>query len=426
MMSMPLGCRMRHVGGVWATIARILMLSLLLFGWVAALATLRAHLRAQWHDGAYRVSSRAQTMAEGDYSLLWTAGQLAAAGHPTDIYDGIKLLQWREQTLGAGWSRLDWLYPPPMIALGLAAARLPLLPGYIAWLVLSCGLSCLALRAAGLSWRIVLFGLFGPPTWTSLALGQFAPLAASLVFAGLLQAHRAPLRAGLGVAAATLKPHLGLLVPVVWIAQRRWAAFGAAAGGTLILAAVSTVLFGMAIWPAFLHGAGASGRTLLETGFGGGFPVWGASVFWMIRSFGGTIDLAYAAQALAAVLAVLVAWVAARRGPDLRTAVVAACVMSLVSPYFYVFDLVGYSIAVAVLAERRGFGTIPMLLWLLPGVSEALTVVTGRQALPILVVIVAGIAWRVLAIPAASHSADDMAVAAMSDDGVAAAEAARL
>lgn len=361
-----------------------------------AVGTFGARVWAQWHDGPFRVSSLTHTMPEGDFSLVWSAGRLAAAGHAADVYDGPKLLAWRRELFGPDSSRLDWVYPPPMLALGLAFAGFPLLPGYVLWQALIWGVSVRVLRTAGLSWRVVLFGLFGTPAWTGLVLGQYAPLASSLVFAGLIRARCLPLTAGLYVATAALKPHLGILVPVAWIAQRRWAAFASAAFGTLALAAGSAVLFSPAIWPIFFRGTGISGRALLETWFRDGFPAWGASVFWAVRSFGGNLGLAYAMQAIAAAFAATMTWVAARRGPDLRTAAVATCLMSLVSPYFYAFDLVGYSIAVALLAERRGFGKLPVLLWVLPGASEALTIVTGRQALPVVVILAAYVVWRAL------------------------------
>ncbi len=375
-------------------IARGLLAGLLLVGLAGAIATLALHLWAQWHDGPYRVSSLTHTMPEGDYSLLWSAGRMAASGQGAEVYDGPKLLIGREALFGPGWSRLDWMYPPPMLALGMAVSAIPLLPGYAMWLLLMCAASIWALRGAGLSWRVVLFGLFGPPTWLCLALGQYAPLAASFVVAGLLQARRSPIRAGLQVALATLKPHLGVLVPVVWLAQRRWKAFAAAGVGTLVLAGASTALLGIGIWPAFLHGIGVSGSMLLAGYFRNGYPLWAASVFWMARSFGASIALGYAAQVLAAFAVVGAVWFAARRGSARAAAAVAACMMPLVSPYLYTFDLVGYSIVVAMLAEQRGFDALPIVLWLCPGVSELFAYTTGMAVLPVCVVLVAVLAWR--------------------------------
>lgn len=359
-----------------------------------AITSTSFELRAQWHDGPYGISTITHEMPEVDYSLLWAAGKLAAAGRASQLYDGPRFVAWRRQLFGNGLQRLDWLYPPPMVVLGMAVARLPLLPGYFLWMALVCGLSIGVLRGAGLSWRVVLLGLFGPPMWRGLAIGQYAPLAASFVVAGLLQARRAPVRAGVEVALATLKAHLGVLVPVVWIAQRRWTAFCVATFGTICLAALSTAVLGVDIWTIFLHGSAVSARALVETPTAIGFPLNAASVFWMMRSFGGSIALSYAAQVGAAGGAAAAVWMAARHGTDTAAAAVAICLILLASPYLYASDLVGYSIVVAMLAERPAAGPLPLFLWLCPGVSEVFTWVTGKAILPVAIAITAALAWR--------------------------------
>lgn len=351
-------------------------------------------LRAQWHDGLYKISSLTHEMPEVDYSLLWAAGKLASTGHASQLYDGPSFATWRRHLFGDGLQRLDWLYPPPMVALGMAVSRLPLLPGYFLWMALVCVISMWALRGAGLSWRVVLLGFFGPPMWRGLAIGQIAPLAASLVAAGLLEAKGAPVRAGIKLALATLKAHLGVLVPVVWLAQRRWPAFCVATIGTIGLAALSTAVLGFGMWATFLHGSGVSARALVEAPTPSGFPLNAASVFWMARSFSLSIELAYAAQITAAIAATFSVWMAARFGNDTAAAAVTICLIPLVSPYLYASDLVGYSIVVAMLAERQPVGVLPIALWLCPGVSEAFAWLTGKAILPAVMVVAAALAWR--------------------------------
>lgn len=333
-------------------------------------------------------------MPEADYSLLWAAGKMASAGHATALYDGPSFAAWREGLFGPGLQQLDWIYPPPMVALGMAVAHVPLLPGYFLWVALTCGAAIWALRWAGLSWTVVLLGLFGPPTWRGMILGQYAPLAGALVVAGLLTARRAPVAAGLEMALATFKPHLGILVPLVWIAQRRWRAFGIAAASLFGLAALSTVLLGTAVWTAFLHGSRLSDRALLETYFDTGIPANVASVFWMARSFGASISASYIAQMSTAAVAAVVAWIAARRGCDVAATSVTTCLALLVSPYLWASDLVCYSIVTAMLVERRRFGALPFFLWVCPGISEIFVVLTGKAILPIFIALTAVLAWR--------------------------------
>ena len=359
-----------------------------------AIATIVMLSYQQWHDGPFRLSTASRRMPELDFALLWAAGKWAAVADATRLYDGPTFLAWREHLFGPGLFRLDWIYPPPMIALGLAVSRLPLLGAYLLWMAAIGAGSVWVLRRAGLSWRVVLLGLFGPPIWRGLTSGQVSPLAASLVVAGLLQARRTPVRAGLQVALATLKPHLGILVPVVWIAQRRLAAFAVAAAGTFVLAGISLLLFGPGIWAAFLHGSGVSARLLLEPRTPAAYWGGAASVYWMARSFGLSVPLSYDAQGAAAVLALAATIAAARRGGDTAMMAVTTCLILLVSPYLNYSDLVGYSVVVAMILERRPTAALPMALWIFPGVSSIVSVLTGWQVLPVCVVTAAFLAWR--------------------------------
>ncbi len=280
---------------------RVVGVCLIFVGFALATATLILAVKYQWHDGPFQISSVTHDMPEADYANLWAAGKFAAAGHAASLYDGSSFFAWRQETFGATVQRLDWLYPPPMVALGLAVERIPLLPGYFLWLLLTSSVSVWVLRTAGLSWRVVLLGLSGPPTWRGMILGQYAPTAAALTVAALLLASRAPVRAGLAAALVTLKPQVGIFVPIVLAAQRRWAAFMAASLATTAIGVVTTGVLGSGIWSAFLHDGSASGRAILETHFAHGYPVNAASVFWMARSFDLPIALCYAVQVSTAV-----------------------------------------------------------------------------------------------------------------------------
>ncbi len=335
-------------------------------------------------------------MPEADFSNFWAAGRLGWAGRAAEAYDLDLFQAWKEKVLAPGLALLPWLYPPPMLLLAAAWALLPLLPAFLAWTALSCAAAALLLRAAGRPWAIVLIGCFGPPTWRGLLLGQFSPLATALVATALLLSGRRPGAAGVMGSLATLKPQLGLLLPVAWLAQRRWNAFGIAAAGTVLLLALSVVVLGTDVLPAFRRGAGEAGQTFLEQQ-ASAFPVAAASVFWMARGFGAPVAVAYAAQALGALAALAITWLAARRfaGDDRAVAAIVLCATLLVSPYLYASDYGGCSVAVALLIERRPAMTPALLLlWVAPGLSEPLCVCGVPPLLPLLAGFVALLAWR--------------------------------
>jgi len=221
-------------------------------------------------------------------------------------------------------------------------------------------------------------------------------LAAALLVAAALRARRAPVWAGVLAAMVTLKPHVGLLLPIAWAGQRHWRAFVVAGICTLLLAAVSTLVLGGDTWVAFVYGGSGSGKALLQA-MPTAYPLNAASVFWMLRSVGVSIPTAYGGQGVAAVAAAILLWASRRRaaGNDRATAALTACLTLFVSPYLYASDLVGYSVAVALLiAVRPQRLRLLLLLWIAPGLSEIVCALGGRPMLPAFVAAATLLAWR--------------------------------
>ena len=79
-MDAPQSPRRIDVGRYPARIVPLLTAAFLMLMLCAALVIALFHFTAQWWDGPYHVSSATRVMPEGDYSLLWSAGKMAAAG----------------------------------------------------------------------------------------------------------------------------------------------------------------------------------------------------------------------------------------------------------------------------------------------------------------------------------------------------------
>jgi hypothetical protein len=88
------------------------------------------------------------------------------------------------------------------------------------------------------------------------------------------------------------------------------------AGGLLValLCLLPLLLFERASWSLYFTVAGPVARGLLQAPFGQSYQLNGLSVFWMLRSLGGTVQVAYAAQGLAVMGAVALAWRVWRQG----------------------------------------------------------------------------------------------------------------
>ena len=167
-----------------------------------------------------------------------------------------------------------------------------------------------------------------------------------------------PLHAGVMFGLLTFKPQVGVLVPLVLIATRRWRAFAAAACTALAFAAISLLMFGIGTWAAFLRSVPVTTHQLLEEG-GIGFGKM-QSVFAGIRLLGVGSLTAYAVQLAAELISgaiTVIIWQAQGVRFDIKAAALAAGTL-LMTPYMVDYDLVLLALPIAWMVRdgmRRGF-----------------------------------------------------------------------
>jgi hypothetical protein len=146
------------------------------------------------------------------------------------------------------------------------------------------------------------------------------------------------------------KPQLGLLVPVALAAAGYWTCFAAAAATVIGLCVTVTIVFGWAIWPAWISMTPAyaqifDGMTkLLKLQ---------PTVLANLRMEGLALPAAKCVQALAAVTVAVLIWRCFRRRPG-RLAVAALLVGTfLATPHAFVYDLPMVTAAIALFIQQR-------------------------------------------------------------------------
>ena len=188
-----------------------------------------------------------------DFVALWAAAKLAVAGDPILAFDQEVLRRVQLLPPDAEPEELFWLYPP---GLQLLLAPLGLLPYWAAWLVFI----MLSLAVfTGAQWRfagVVPMGrnlLVGAPAvLITMQLGQITLLWSAGLFAALrAMAQGRPAIAGLLIAMLSLKPQLGLLIPFVLVAGKRWDVLLWACVGAFLIHAIPTLYVGVEYWIAF-------------------------------------------------------------------------------------------------------------------------------------------------------------------------------
>ncbi|WP_176473860.1 glycosyltransferase family 87 protein [Actibacterium ureilyticum] len=283
-----------------------------------------------------------QARAEGnpavanDFRVFWAAGKLALAGTPLDVFDNAKLAAVHA-TETHRW--MPWLYPPGYL---LAVTPLGALPYAVGWI----GFSLMSLVVLGWAYRP--FVATVPALWLGLTLaptclaalftGQNSLLwlAAMLATLAALRAERWVL-AGIIIGLMTLKPQLGLLIPVALLAMGAWRTIATATATAAVLAIGPTLIYGADYWWKLKDMMAAHGARVFQAI--DSVPAM-VSPFSLLTSLGLNPALALNLQwalTLALIVIVFLCWRTPRCSFDLKAAVLLMAT-ALATPYFWVYE----------------------------------------------------------------------------------------
>lgn len=317
-----------------------------------------------------------------DFSSFYAAGRLIQLG--ANPYDPASLHQMQQAIFGSATPYYSFAYPPFFLLPAWLLAKLPYLLALALWqlstFVLYLGAMTLLKRRFAPALPDGIFYLCAAgftAVFVNVTHGQNGFLTAALFAAALVSLGARPWLAGLCFGLAAYKPQLGLLVPFALAAGGHWRSFAAAALTLAVLAAACTLLFGEQIWPAFLGATGQSRQVILDSN-GVGYAKM-VSVFAWLRLWHLPVWCAYAGQAIAAIL-VLVMTVRLWRTGDPRLQGAGLCLGALlVTPFALDYDLMIAAPAILLLAayeiehRRIPFGaTLLFTLWLVPLFSRGL------------------------------------------------------
>jgi len=411
--------------GDWLTLAR---LRLVAWAIVAAFAIGYGYLI---------VTARGVIDAQGrplgtDFSNVYAAGTYVLEGRPEAPFDPA-LQHQREQALfGDDTPFYGWHYPPFFLFIAGALALMPYGLALAAWQAATFLLYLVAMRAIlvaphgrpdkpapnetriapGHLW-LLLAGAY-PAVFVNLGHGHNGFLSAALMAAALVVLDRRPLTAGVLLGLLAYKPQFGLLAPLVLAATGRWRTFASAAATVVLLAIITTLVFGPQVWDAFLASARFTRLVILEAGDTGWHKI--QSVFAWARMWGGSVALAYTLQAATtAILGAALIWLW-RSSASFQLRAAGFCIAAmLATPYCLDYDMMVLAPAIAFFAAdglARGFGpyekTALAALWLVPlfarSVAQTTFVPLGVIAMLAVFTLLIRRALAESAVPAASLS----------------------
>jgi len=286
-----------------------------------------------------------------DFVNIWHGGHEALNG-AENIYDRAEY----RRTLRAAadvYGIYAFSYPPHMLMLSVPFGFLPYLWSLALWLILTFALFTWAarpwLKQAGLPvWSVLLL----PGAVVNLWAGHFGYMIGGLTLYGWWHASRRPGLSGAAFALMSVKPHMGVLVPLILAAKREWSTIAWATLGTLALVLASTVAFGVEAWTTWLTSTLSFQASLIDPGAQRQYYYMMPTVARMLLAIDrdGPVLLGQILFGLTT-LALLI-WADRRHATLADLGLLSIAATPLILPYLFNYDLVALSLAALVWAGR--------------------------------------------------------------------------
>lgn len=299
-------------------------------------------------------------LANSDFINYWMAGRLAVAGDVSLLFDPYAYYARLQEMFGADYNPHNWSYPPHAILLSWPLGFLAYKPAMAAFL----GLTLAFFLVAAEIFRRRFAPLADPALyWTAqivfvavnIVTTQNGFLTGGLLLLVLSTYDRRPWLAGLCLGVLTIKPQLGLLVPVMLLFSRQWATIAWAGFFTILFVALSGIAFGVESWKAYVEVVVPYQHGVM-TGWEGAMLVMMPTVSSGLRQIGIDSQTALAFQTAFNVLCLPVALFALWKARAGGLAMVAAFVFGsfLAAPYSFNYDTGAMVVACAALAALPG------------------------------------------------------------------------
>ena len=334
-----------------------------------------------------------------DFLNTWMAGLSAFEGGPEPWYDFRAYNQYLLKYIGVSemhW--YVWSYPPHILLIVWPFGLLPYLAAFALWTALGFATFLYAARSAGVEKKNLLLIAMAPAVVVNVFIGQNGLFLSALLIFVLTNLDRRPVLSGVLLGVLTVKPQLGLLLPLVLAMTGRWRVIAAAAATTVILVGATAWLYGVEVWTSYLTTVVRQQKALQEYGEGLLF-LQVPSAFWAARLVGLPLSAAWVLQAIVSVAALAaVAWTFwRRRDPVLSNALLTVAIF-LFAPYTLNYDMVIFGWVAALLLQRRDNEILDdyliIGLWTLAATMMLAGLVHVPLAMPLLAAFAGRLLWR--------------------------------
>ncbi len=275
-----------------------------------------------------------------DFSNYWIASRLVLEGRVLDLFQGQDIyFAHMTAAFGAGFPWHAWSYPPHFLLLIWPLGLLPYSVSMIVFLLVT---MLIYLHAVSLVARQnpefpALFLL--PFILCNVLAAQNGFMTAAMLLYGLVLRDSRPLLAGIAIGLLTVKPQIGILLPLLLLFERRWIVILMAGVTTVAAVLLSVWIFGFETWTGYVQQTWPYQTRVMNEGEGI-FVHMMLSTFGALRSLGYDAAAAIYGHAPVAIAAFLVfGWTLFKlRNSDNQAAGLVFATF-LISPYSLVYDL---------------------------------------------------------------------------------------
>lgn len=306
-----------------------------------------------------------------DFLNTWMGGRSAFSGGPANWFDSDVYMAAILKVTGIpDLAPMYWSYPPHLMLFIWPFGLLGFLPSYMVWCAVGLALYVWAAVAGGVDRRCWIFLAVAPAVTVNVFLGQNGFLTAALLIGGLANLDRRPIIAGILFGILTIKPQLGLLLPVLLVLGGHWRVISSAIATTALLVAATAIWFGPDIWIQYLHKVAPQQHDLLNVAGVMGWPIV-ASAFVNARLVGLPDNHAWMVQGVVSACAFgAVVWTFWRKRDPVLSQALYVTATFLFSPWILNYDMVVFGWTVALLRQRGNEALIDQCLslaiWMLP------------------------------------------------------------
>ncbi len=317
-----------------------------------------------------------------DFLNMWAGSKLLLQGNTLSIFNfELYNQQLKILTNNPDYPPHIFSYPPHLLLFISGFGLFSYFQALVIWSILGLAALILLLHQlkTGLSWSLIL--ITSPIVVANLMMGQNGLFTGVLLFGGLSLSRKHPILAGILFALLTMKPQLGLLIPLILIITRNWKCFISATAGTIILVALSIAVFGADVWNNYLFDTLEFQRkyvlesTVIANYYQFMMPGVYANAYLVgepIRSF----FIILHALICGCVLYKIFHVVNADKDLEQKTILGICLASALISPYFFNYDMTAITVAVMLFMIQSVklkthkldslLGLCLLLLWTLP------------------------------------------------------------